>query len=50
MALNVSEVKDQSWPGVTVQPLGYQWPPEQREAMLAVEQALYYEMRTWPAG
>jgi hypothetical protein len=46
-ALTVHEVKDQSWPGVTVQPLGYEWPPEQREAMLAMEQAVYAEMRTW---
>jgi hypothetical protein len=46
-ALAVHEVKDQSWPGVTVQPLGYEWPPEQREAMLAMEQAVYAEMRTW---
>jgi hypothetical protein len=27
--------------------LGYAWPPEQREAMLAMEQAVYAEMRTW---
>jgi hypothetical protein len=47
MALEVREVKDQSWPGVKVQPLGYEWPPEQREAMLAMEQAVYAEMRTW---
>jgi hypothetical protein len=48
MALTVREVKDQSWPGVTVQPLGYHWPPEQQEAMQAIEQAVYEEMRTWP--
>jgi hypothetical protein len=47
MALEVREVKDQSWPGVKVQPLGYEWPPEQREAMRAMEQAVYAEMRTW---
>jgi hypothetical protein len=46
-ALAVREVKDQAWPGVTVQPLGYEWPLEQREAMLAMEQAVYAEMRTW---
>ncbi|HXV99307.1 MAG TPA: pyridoxamine 5'-phosphate oxidase family protein [Anaerolineae bacterium] len=46
-ALAVRGVKDQSWPGVRVQPLGYEWPPEQREAMLAIEQAVYTEMRTW---
>ncbi|MCL4294986.1 MAG: pyridoxamine 5'-phosphate oxidase family protein [Anaerolineae bacterium] len=48
MDLAVSEVKDQSWPGVSVQPLSYDWPPEQRESMLAMEQAVYAEMRTWP--
>jgi hypothetical protein len=47
MNLSVREVKDQSWPGVTVQSLGYQWSSEQREAMLAMEQAVYDEMRTW---
>jgi hypothetical protein len=46
-ALAVREVKDQAWPGVTVQPLGYEWPLEQRAAMLAMEQAVYAEMRTW---
>jgi hypothetical protein len=48
MALTVSEVKDQSWPGVKVQPLSYDWPPAQQESMLAMEQAVYTEMRTWP--
>jgi hypothetical protein len=48
MDLAVSEVKDQSWPGVSVQPFGYEWPAEQRESMLAMEQAVYVEMRTWP--
>lgn len=48
MDLAISEVKDQSWPGVRVQPLGYEWPPEQRESMRAMEQAVYTEMRTWP--
>jgi hypothetical protein len=48
MDLAVSEIKDQSWPGVRVQPLGYEWPPEQRESMLAMEQAVYAEMRSWP--
>jgi hypothetical protein len=48
MALTVSEVKDQSWPGVKVQSLSYNWPAKQRESMLAMEQAVYTEMRTWP--
>ena len=47
MALEVREVKDQSWPGVKVQVLGYEWSPEQREVMLAMEQAVYAEMRAW---
>ncbi len=49
MALTVREVKDQSWPGVVVQPLGYHWPPEQQEAMQAMERAVYEEMRIWPS-
>jgi len=49
MALEVREVKDQSWPGVSVQPLGYEWPLEQREAMVAMETAVYNEMREWNA-
>ncbi len=47
MALQVAEVKDQSWPGVSVQPLAYNWAPEQQEEMLAMEQAVYTEMRAW---
>lgn len=48
MELAVLEGKDQSWPGVKVQPLHYDWPPERRETLLAIEQAVYTEMRTWP--
>lgn len=48
MELAVLEVKDQSWPGVSVRPLSYDWPLDQHERMLAVEQAVYNEMRTWP--
>ena len=47
MALAVVEAKDQSWPGVTVKPLGYEWDPEQRDKMQAMEQAVYAEMRQW---
>ena len=47
MALTVMEVKDQSWPGVTVNPLAYEWTPEQRDKMLSMEQAVYDEMREW---
>lgn len=44
-ALNVATVKDQAWPLATVRPLAYEWPPEHREAMAAMEQAVYAEMR-----
>lgn len=37
--------KDQSWPGVTTTALAYEWPPENRAAMLQMEQAVYQEMR-----
>jgi len=47
MSLAVVEVKDQSWPGVIVKPLGYEWLPEQRDKMQAMEQAVYAEMREW---
>lgn len=39
------EVKDQSWPGVGITALAYEWPAEQRKAMLAMERAVYAEMR-----
>ncbi len=47
MTLSVTEVKDQSWPGVRVQPLAYEWSADQSERMLAVERAVYSEMRRW---
>lgn len=47
MALEVAEVKDQSWPGVGVQPLAYDWAPDRREQMLAMERAVYEEMGQW---
>lgn len=47
MALNVREIKDQSWPNVTVKPLAYAWPPPQQTEMLAMERAVYNEMRRW---
>jgi hypothetical protein len=37
--------KDQSWPGVSTNALTYTWPAEQREAMLAMEQAVFREMK-----
>jgi len=43
--VEVIGAKDQSWPGVSTNALGYTWPAEQREAMLAMEQAILKEMR-----
>jgi hypothetical protein len=47
LAMEVALVKDQSWPGVNIQPLRYEWSPEQRQEMLAMERAVYAEMREW---
>jgi hypothetical protein len=47
MALQVSEVKNQAWPGVSVQPLAYEWTPDRREKMVAMERAVYDEMGQW---
>jgi len=45
----VVEVRDQSWPGVRVRPLAYDWAPPQRERMLALERAVIAEMRAAPS-
>ncbi|MBI2313830.1 MAG: pyridoxamine 5'-phosphate oxidase family protein [Betaproteobacteria bacterium] len=45
--MNVVEAKDQSWPGVVPAPLAFEWPIEQRDAMLRTEHAVYAEMRDW---
>lgn len=45
--LEIQEVLDQAWVGVSVSPLHYEWAPEQREAMDELEQAVYAEMREW---
>jgi len=50
MEMAVTECKDQSWPGVIVAPLAYEWPEDQREAMRAMEQAVYIELREAEAG
>ena len=50
MEIAVAEVKDQAWPSVTVAPLAYEWPKEHREAMQAMEQAVYMELREWEAA
>ena len=47
LAMEVAMVKDQSWPGVNIHPLRYEWSPEQRQEMLAMERAVYAEMREW---
>ena len=43
--MDVMGAKDQSWTGVSTTALMYEWPAEQREAMLLMEQAVYAEMR-----
>lgn len=43
--MEVTAVKDQSWPGVGTTALSYEWPADKREAMLAMERAVYAEMR-----
>ena len=43
--MEVMGARDQSWRGVKTTALMYEWPAEQREAMLKMEQAVYAEMR-----
>jgi hypothetical protein len=43
--MDVMAAKDQSWPGVTMAALMYEWPAGKRNAMLKMEQAVYAEMR-----
>jgi hypothetical protein len=43
--LEVMGARDQSFPGVTVRPLAYEWPAGQGAAMGRMEQAVYTEMR-----
>jgi len=43
--MEVIGAKDQSWPGVATSALTYEWPAEQREAMLAMEHNVYTEMK-----
>ncbi|MFV1858277.1 MAG: hypothetical protein ACC647_02890 [Anaerolineales bacterium] len=45
MEMEILEVRDQSWIGVSVRPFDYEWAPEKREKMLEVERAIYAEMR-----
>jgi riboflavin kinase len=44
----VTEVRDQSWPGARVHPLAYDWAPERRAEMRALEQSVLAEMRETP--
>jgi hypothetical protein len=45
MELRVAEAKDQSWPGVSVRPLAYEWAADARAKMLEMEKAVYSELR-----
>jgi hypothetical protein len=47
MALEITEVKDQSWPEVYVRELAYEWISERREEWRSIEQAVYRELREW---
>jgi hypothetical protein len=47
--MDVVAAKDQSWKDVTTAALMYEWPEAQRETMLRMEQAVYAEMRDFPA-
>lgn len=43
--MEVMGARDQSWRDVKTTALTYEWPAEQREALLKMEQAVYAEMR-----
>jgi hypothetical protein len=43
--MQVIGARDQSFPGVTAKPFTYEWPADQRAAMLKMEQAVFAEMR-----
>ena len=45
MSLQVTEVKDQTWPEALVSPLTYEWISDRQEEWRAIEQAVYQEMR-----
>lgn len=47
MEMEIIEVRDQSWIGVSVRALDYEWAPKEREKMIEVEQAVYAELREW---
>ena len=45
--MEILEVLDQSWIGVSVSPFDYEWAPEDQEQMLEMQNAVYKEMREW---
>lgn len=47
--MEVMGARDQTWRGVKTTALRYEWPAEQREAMLKMEQAVFAEMRDFVA-
>ncbi len=47
MSLKVAEVKDQTWPEVSVRELAYEWTSDRREEWSGIEQAVYREMKEW---
>lgn len=44
--MQVIGARDQSFPGVTAKPFTYEWPAQQRAAMVKMEQAVFAEMRS----
>ncbi len=45
--MEILEVLDQSWIGVSVNSMGYEWAPDERDEMDEVVQDVYLEMREW---
>ena len=45
--IEILEVLDQSWIGVSVNPFDYEWAPEDQDEMLEMQRAVYKEMREW---
>lgn len=43
--MQVIGARDQSFPGVTPKPFTYEWPADQRDAMVKMEQAVFAEMK-----
>lgn len=43
--MEVTGAKDQSWTGVSIAPLHYEWAADHREDLLRMEQAVFAEMR-----